>query len=103
MSNAAIYLHPNAFDTTGTALLGRHSAGESFLRGFLRHADVDTFHLWNTAGEPQPKIEALLTRIESPSRPVRWIGQADRHLLRTPGVLYMPGPSLDAEAFARRP
>jgi glycosyltransferase involved in cell wall biosynthesis len=103
MSNAAIYLHPNGFDTTGTALLGRHSAGESFLRGFLRHGDVDAFHLWNTAGEPQAKIEALLARIETPPKPVRWIGQADRHLLRTPGVLYMPGPSLDAEAFHRRP
>ena len=31
MSNAAIFLHPDGFDTTRTALLGRHSAGESFL------------------------------------------------------------------------
>ncbi|HEX7943022.1 MAG TPA: glycosyltransferase family 4 protein, partial [Phenylobacterium sp.] len=103
MSNAAIYLHPNGFDTTGAALLGRHSAGESFLRGFLRHADVDTFHFWNIAGESQAKIDALVERIEAPRRPVRWIGQADRHHLSTPGVVYLPGPSLDAEAFHRQP
>lgn len=103
MSNAAIYLHPNGFDTTGAALLGRHSAGESFLRGFLRHADVDTFHFWNTAGESQAKIDALVERIETPRKPVRWIGQADRQHLRTPGVVYLPGPSLDAEAFHRQP
>ena len=103
MSNAAIFLHPNGFDTTGAALLGRHSAGESFLRGFLRHGDVDQFHFWNTAGEPQDKIEALVNRIEPTSRPVRWIGRVDRQLLRDPGVLYLPGPSLDAEAFHRQP
>ena len=103
MSNAAIFLHPNAFDTTGAALLGRHSAGESFLRGFLRHGEVDTFHLWNSAGTPQAKIEALVDRIQPPGKPVRWIGQTDRHLLRTPGVVYIPSPAVDAEAFHRQP
>src|SRR5689334_5316077 len=103
MTNAAIFFHPNGFDTSGTTLLGRHSAGESFLRGFLRHGEVDTFHLWNAAGHSQARIEALLERIEPPRRPVRWIGQAERHLLRNPGVAYLPGPSLDAEAFHRRP
>jgi glycosyltransferase involved in cell wall biosynthesis len=103
MHNAAIYLHPNGFDTTGAALLGRHSAGESFLRGLLRHAEVDTFHFWNVAGEEQAKIDALVERIETPRKPIRWIGQADRQHLRTPGVVYLPGPSLDAEAFHRQP
>jgi len=36
MTNAAVYIHINAYDTTGPALLGRLSAGESFLRGWTR-------------------------------------------------------------------
>ena len=38
MQNAAIYFHSDAIDTSRGRLLGRHSAGESFLRGMLRHA-----------------------------------------------------------------
>ena len=50
MSNAAIFFHPDAYDTTGAQLMGRHSAGESFLRGFLRHAQIDQLHLLNEIG-----------------------------------------------------
>ena len=103
MSNAALYLHPNGYDTTGQALLGRHSAGESFLRGFLRHADVERFYFWNVAGRPQAELEALVDRIESPGKPVTWIPQLRRDELATPGVLNVPSPEIDAEAWQRMP
>ena len=51
--NAALYLHPGGYDTSGPSLLGRLSAGESFLRGYLRHADVDRYVFWNAASRPQ--------------------------------------------------
>src|SRR5690348_6733113 len=102
MSNAAIYLHPNGFDTSGQVLLGRHSAGESFLRGFVRHADVDRFHFWNVAGRPQAELDALLARIETPTRPVTWIPQTQRSGLAAAGVLNYPSPGIDAEAWSRR-
>ncbi|MBX3482746.1 glycosyltransferase family 4 protein [Phenylobacterium sp.] len=102
MSNAAIYLHPNAFDTSGEALLGRHSAGESFLRGFVRHADVDRFHFWNAAGRPQAELDALVQRIEAPGRPINWIGQTARGRLAEAGALNYPSPGIDAEAWRRR-
>jgi glycosyltransferase involved in cell wall biosynthesis len=103
MGNAAIYLHPNGFDTSAKRLLGRHSAGESFLRGFMRHADVDRFHFWNTAGTPQSALDQLVARIEAPSRPVRWIPQTSRDQLETPGVLHMPVPEITTEAWRRLP
>ena len=65
MSNAALFLHPNGYDTTGQSLLGRHAAGESFLRGFLRHADVDRYHFWNVTGRPQAELEDLVNRMAS--------------------------------------
>jgi glycosyltransferase involved in cell wall biosynthesis len=102
MSNAAIYLHPNGYDTTGPALLGRHSAGESFLRGFLRHADVDRFHLWNVAQKPQAELDALVQRIHPPEKPVNWIAHGNRLALKAVGVLNMPVPDINAEAWHRR-
>jgi glycosyltransferase involved in cell wall biosynthesis len=102
MSNAAIYLHPNGFDTSGQVLLGRHSAGESFLRGFVRHADVDRFHFWNIAGRPQAELDALVERIEAPTRPISWIPQTERRRLAEAGVLNYPSPGIDTEAWRRR-
>jgi glycosyltransferase involved in cell wall biosynthesis len=102
MSNAALYLHPNGYDTTGSVLLGRHSAGESFLRGFLRHAEVERYYFWNVAGRPQADLEAMVRRIEPPTRPITWIAQTRREDLAQAGVLNVPSPEIDVEAWHRR-
>ena len=102
MSNAAIFLHPNGYDTTGKALLGRHSAGESFLRGFVRHADVDRYYFWNVAGRPQAELDQLVQRIQPPQRPITWISQTSRAELGAVGVVNLPTPGLEEEAWRRR-
>jgi len=101
MGNAAIYFHPDAFDTSASRLLGRHSAGESFLRGLVRHGAYDRLHLYNVIGTDQGRLERLLQRIEPPSRPVRWIGATGRSELEDPGVLHMPTPAMPDEAWRR--
>lgn len=101
MANAAICFHPDAFDASQTRLLGRHSAGESFLRGFLRHADVDRFDFWNLSGKPPQDLDTLVARIEPPRKPVRWIPRLSRSALEDPGVLHLPDPKLPHEAWSR--
>jgi glycosyltransferase involved in cell wall biosynthesis len=103
MSNAAIYIHSDAYDTASQSLLGRRSAGESFLRGFLRHAEVERFHFYNALPRPQADLEALIARIEAPKRPVSWIAAQDRGALSSVGVLNMPVPEITTEAWHRRP
>ncbi|TAJ72192.1 MAG: glycosyltransferase [Phenylobacterium sp.] len=103
MANAAICFHPDAFDASQTRLLGRHSAGESFLRGFLRHADVERFDFWNLSGKPTAELDVLVERIEPPGKPVRWIPRLGRNALGDPGVLHLPDPKLPHEAWARLP
>src|SRR3989344_7531412 len=87
MANAAIYFHTDGYDTSGKRLLGRHSAGESFLRGFLRHADVDRFDFWNVGARPTEELDALIARIEPPARPVRRVPPPHPHHPPPP-----PGP-----------
>jgi len=101
--DAAICLHPDGFDTTTGRLLGRHSAGESFLRGLIRHGASPTLHLWNMTGLNQAKISALVDRIEPPRRQVRWIGPGGRVQLENPGVMHVPSPALPPEAWRRVP
>ena len=40
----ALFFHPEGFSTKGPKLMGRHAAGESFLRGYFAHARADD--LW---------------------------------------------------------
>jgi glycosyltransferase involved in cell wall biosynthesis len=101
--NAALYLHPGGYDTSGPSLLGRLSAGESFLRGYLRHADVDRYVFWNAANRPQKELLDLLDRIEPPTKPIDWVGATDRRGLGRIGVMNSPGPALAPESWHRRP
>jgi len=102
MSNAAIQLNTEAYDASIPLPMGRNSAGEGFLRGFLKHADVDRFHFWNVIDQDQAELEALLARLGKPDRPVEWLGRGDRQRLAGPGALYIPTPELRGEAWARR-
>jgi len=101
MSSAVLYFHHDAYDTGGARLMGRHSAGESFMRGYLRHATADTFHMWNVANGPLDKADALIRRIEPIERPIVW--HPNRRRIGEVGVLNMPVPGLPGEAWARRP
>ena len=42
---AAIYYHPEAYTTSGPKLMGRNAAGESFLKGYLKHSQASEFWL----------------------------------------------------------
>ncbi|HEX7948514.1 MAG TPA: glycosyltransferase family 4 protein [Phenylobacterium sp.] len=103
MANAAIQLNTEPYDASSlTHPMGRNSAGEGFLRGFLKYADVDRFHFWNTFDQPQAEIDALLERLGPVTRPVEWLGRLDRPRLAEVGALYIPTPELRNEAWARR-
>jgi glycosyltransferase involved in cell wall biosynthesis len=101
MSSAAIYFHPDGFDTTRSALLGRHSAGESFLRGFLRHSTAERFHMLNALGRPLSDLNKLLTSVETTTKDVVW--HQTRLRLGDVGVLNLPVPGLNDEAWIRLP
>lgn len=103
MTNAAIYLAPDGYDTSGAKLMGRHSAGESFLRGYLRHAAVEGLHLFNAVGRPVSELETLVSQIQTPRHPITWYGPRDRKRLGSAGCLYYPSPNLAQEAWSRRP
>lgn len=103
MSNAAIYFHPDAFDTSRPNLMGRQAAGESFLRGFAAHADLDQFYFCNASSKSHADAEALLRRIAPISKAVNWIGGREIARLRPIGCLFAPHPSNTADAWRRHP
>jgi glycosyltransferase involved in cell wall biosynthesis len=103
MTNAAIFVHPDSFSTGGPRLLGRHTAGESFLRGFIRHAKVDQFYFWQAGGTLLEPLAAAIAQVEPMHKPARWFGPTERVRLGEVGVIWLPGPSVSKEAWSRRP
>jgi glycosyltransferase involved in cell wall biosynthesis len=102
MSKAAIYWHPDAYDTSGKALMGRHSAGEGFMRGYFRHGSAERWTLWNALNLPKKNVEPLLQRLEPGDKPVDWIARQDFSALARVGVANIPVPGLGSFAWARR-
>jgi glycosyltransferase involved in cell wall biosynthesis len=102
MGAAAIQVTTEAYDASVPRPMGRHSAGEGFLRGYLRHADSDRLVLRNAADEDPTGLEALIDRLGRPSRPLTWLNRADRAGLAAAGALHLPYPGLGGEAWARR-
>ena len=57
--NAAIWYAQDGFDPAAKGINGRRVAGESFLKGFLRHADVDEFVILSKMPEDVEPVRAL--------------------------------------------
>lgn len=103
MANAAIFFDREPYDfATLKKPMGRNSAGEGFLKGFLRHADIDRLYLWNINNRPHDELEPLLDRLGPPRQPVTWLAAEDRAGLSDPGAVYIPTPELQTQAWARR-
>jgi glycosyltransferase involved in cell wall biosynthesis len=102
MTSAAIYWNPEAYDTSGKALMGRHSAGEGFMRGYIRHGAAERLTLWNVVNRPTAELEPLVRRIEPSQKPIEWIARGDQGGLSRTGVVNLPVPGLARYAWGRR-
>ena len=100
-ANAAIFYQPEGYDTSRQKLMGRHAAGEGFLKGFLRHSGVDTLYCYAATKEFAGHFQRLVAGFGN-KRPVRWLDESDAAGPRVPGTLYLPDPSLAAASWRRR-
>ena len=98
--NAAIYYHPEAFTTSGPKLMGRNAAGESFLRGFLKHSNASEFwvqvHQLDHASHFAQTVKSL-----GRTQAIKVVDKNTLGGLSQAGVVYYPGPDLGEHAFQR--
>ncbi len=100
--NAAIFYHPEGYTvSTDGKLMGRHAAGEGFLNGFFRHAQVDCFYGYAASREHynlfQQSAAVLAGNVETV-----WIPHTTPDQISAPGAVYVPGPDLAELAWKRR-
>ena len=101
MSNAAIYFHPDGYETARADLKGRHVAGESFLVGFFRHSGLSGFAC-HADGPEQARLFTDLAARHAPGREVALYPTGEPSRLARLGCLFVPGPGIDQFAWRRR-
>ncbi len=100
--NAAIWYAQDGFDPAAKGINGRRVAGESFLKGFLRHADVDEFVILSKQVAEADPVKALAETLR-PGVPVRAASLMRPAEIAPVGTVFYPSPNYAAEAWRRAP
>lgn len=96
----AIYFHPDQVEGEGRDLVGRRSAGESFLKGFLRHAGGDEIHAVVDAPAVASTFEAKVRALGDP-RPVRVTTLRGGSDFTEAGTVFFPAPGFNSAPWRR--
>lgn len=97
---AAIYYTPDGYTVPSTKLMGRHMAGDGFLKAFV--ASESGSSIWVHA--PRPQFAASFERRVREAGftgKVRSIPLDQRAGLAVPGCVYFPGPGIGSFAWQR--
>ena len=97
---AAIYYHPEAYTTSGPKLMGRNAAGESFLRGFIKHSRATEFWAQVQKAEHGQHF-AQTIKAQGRAEVVKMVDKSTLSALKDIGTVYYPGPGIGEHAFHR--
>ena len=100
--NCALRYHPDGFRIDRKAVMGRQSAGAGFVKGFIDHGGTDRLVVLTDSQRHFEDFRALAGLLDPTGRPVVRAGSLDRRTLRSVGTVFLPGPGLEREAWARR-
>lgn len=98
--NAAIWFAPDAYDPAKSGINGRRVAGESFLRGFLQHADLDEIVAVIGSSADQNAMLALRDA-HRPRVPLRTVSRFQPEKIAPAGTLFYSAPNYLEEVWRR--
>lgn len=98
---ATILYAKDGYDTSRPRLMGRHAAGEGFLRGMVRHSGFDRL----VALVPRPADAAAFqaqARDLGATMALEAVPEAELHRVAETGCLMLPGPEMVPFAWRRQ-
>lgn len=101
--NAAFLFAEGNYSTAQDKLMGRMSATENFLRGFVRHSGVEEFHCCVARQEDLDRFKQRVSEFAGGERPVKGVTPTDLGRIADHATLYRPGPNVGYFAWLRRP
>ena len=97
----AIYFHQDAIEGKGRDLVGRRSAGSSFLKGWLRTLDAETVPLVVDGQRDEKACRAALADMGE-TRPLEISTISGRPEWQKHGCIFFPGPGYQAAPWVRQ-
>ena len=105
-ASAVIYYMPDGYSMSGRRLMGRQSAGASFLAGYARHATVRDFVCMapdrKAAEAFAETVQPVANEAGRPLRSARWIPFETPERIGATGCLFYPSPTIADHAWLRR-
>ena len=103
-ANAAIFFHEEGYRTDQPKLMGRHAAGEGFLKAMLDHAAVGEMVAYAESSQQFQLFEKLCQEMggRNAALPKAWAGPGRENVLSRAGTLMLPGPNLAEQGWRRR-
>ena len=101
MSDVAIFFHSDAIEGEGKDLVGRRSAGQSFLRGYLDHVPGDTVHAVTQHKGAATAFDKVVRDIGE-TRPLSVSGLRWDKDFTQKGTIFFPGPGYLDAAWRRQ-
>ena len=98
--NAALFYASDGYRPADKGINGRRVAGESFLKGFLRHADVDEFVILAKSTPEADEVSDLARQLR-PEKPLRRVGLVHPARIAPVTQLYYPAANFASEAWRR--
>lgn len=81
--------------------MGRHAAGEGFLRAYVRHGAAERFACYAASRREADSFEEFCRANGAGKRPVQWLPFGQLIELQAAGTLFFPGPGLAEMAWVR--
>ncbi len=98
--DCAIYFDDQAYSIDVNNLMGRNSAGSSFLNGYFKHGSPEKF--WVYANEVrEAKLFANIALSAGSRSQVQFIAKENFRSISLPGTIYYPGPDLENLSWQR--
>ena len=100
--NAAIYYHPEGFDTSGSKLMGRQAAGEAYLKAYAEHGGTPLLYCYSKTQAMFENFRERLEILTGAEQPAQWIPHHLPNELNKAGCLFVPGPNTADLVWQRR-
>lgn len=104
--SAVIYYMPDGYSMAGRRLMGRQSAGASFLAGYARHARTrDLVCMAPDRKAAETFAQSVRSSAQDGANPIgsaRWIPLDNPERIAETGCLYYPSPTISDQAWLRR-
>ncbi|HIM46966.1 MAG TPA: glycosyl transferase, partial [Alphaproteobacteria bacterium] len=100
--SAAIYYHPEGFDTSGSKLMGRQAAGEAFLKAYAEHGGSATLYCYSRTEAMFTNFQERVAALTGAKHAAQWIPHQQPNDLAKAGCLFVPGPNTADLVWQRR-